>query len=151
MKRQSLITILQLALIITLAASRVDAQSLNFTLDFPFEFSVGDKMVPAGRYTIRRSPLGADDTLVIQSKDGRISEPFRMKIFYSNDPAKENKKLIFTKYGEKRFLSQIWAISPLGKSTRYQITKGKQETKLEEEAKKDQSAQQPETLNLVIK
>jgi len=151
MKRQSLTPILHLALIVILVASTINAQSLNFSLEIPFEFSVGDKVVPAGRYTIRRSPLGADDVLVIQNKDGRISEQVRMKIFYSNEPAKENKKLIFTKYGEKRFLSQIWAISPLGKSTRYQIIKGKNELNLEVKAKEDQSALQPETLNLVIK
>jgi hypothetical protein len=140
-----------LILIVIMAFGLAHAQSLNFSLDIPFEFGVGDKVVPVGRYTIRRSPQGADDVLVIQSKDGRISQQVRMKIFYSNESATESKKLIFTRYGDKRFLSQIWAISPLGKSTRYQITKGKQELELERKAKQDQSAQQPETVNLVIK
>lgn len=137
-------------LIVVMSFGVAHAQSLNFSLDIPFEFSAGDKEIPVGRYTIRRSPQGAD-VLMIQSKDGRISQQIRMKIFYSNESATESKKLIFTRYGDKRFLSQIWAISPLGKSTRYQITKGKQELELERKAKQDQSAQQPETVNIVIK
>jgi len=151
MKKQTVVLLIILGLIVTMAAGRVNAQSLNFSLDIGFEFNVGDKLLPAGRYTIRRSPLGADDVLVIQSADGRTSQQFRMKIFLSKESATENKKLIFTKYGDQRFLSQIWAISPLGKSTRYQISKSKREMELEKQAKQDASATQPETVSLVIK
>jgi hypothetical protein len=151
MKRESLTFLLLLSLIATIAAGPVYAQSLNFSLEIPFKFSVGDKAVPAGRYTIRRSPLGTEDVLMIQSSDGRVNQPFRMKIFLSNESAKENKKLIFTKYGEERFLSQIWAISPLGKSTRYQINKSKRELELEKKAKEDQTAEQPELVSVVVK
>jgi hypothetical protein len=129
----------------------VKAQSLNFTLDVPYAFSVGDKELRAGRYSIHRSPLGLDDVLVIESTDHKISQDFRMKIFLSKESATENKKLIFTKYGDQHFLSQIWAISPLGKSTRYQINKGKRELELEKKAKLDQTSPQPEVVNLVIK
>jgi hypothetical protein len=151
MKRPSLVFFINLSLIVTIAASSVSAQSLNFTLDVAFEFNVADKRLPAGRYTIRRSPLGTDDVLVIQSADGRLSQQFRMKIFLSKESATENKKLIFTKYGDERFFSQIWAISPLGKSTRYLISQSKREMELEKKAKQDPSAQQPETLSLIIK
>ena len=150
MKRQTL-RVWFLFLIATILTESVNAQSLNFTMDFPFSFSVGDKELPAGDYTIHRSPLGLEDVLVIQSKDGKIVQQFRMKIFLSNESAKENKKLIFTKYGDQRFLSEIWAISPLGKSTRYRVNKSKRELDLEKKAKQDQGAQQPETMNLVIK
>lgn len=151
MKNQTLVVFIVLGLIVTMAAGYVNAQSLNFTLDIAFQFNAGDKLLPAGRYTIRRSPLGVDDVLVIQSADGKVSQLLRMKIFLSKESATENKKLIFTKYGDQRFLSQIWAISPLGKSTRYQITKSKQEIELEKKAKEDASATQPETVSLVIK
>jgi hypothetical protein len=151
MKRQSLTVFMLLSLIVAMAAGPVNAQSLNFTLDVGFKFNIGDKELPAGRYTIRRSPLGADDILMFQSKDGRVSEQVRMKIFFSNEAAKENKKLIFIKYGDQRFLSEIWAISPLGKSTRYMVKKSKQEQELEKKAKQDQAAQQPEMVSIVVK
>jgi hypothetical protein len=151
MKRKALRVLMILCLVATMVPDSVNAQSLNFTLDVPYAFSVGDKELPAGRYTIHRSPLGLEDVLVIESTDRKISQQFRMKIFLSHESATENKKLIFAKYGDQHFLSQIWAISPLGKSTRYLINKGKRELELEKTAKQDQSSPQPEVVSLVIK
>ena len=151
MKSRFLMGLMILTLFTTMWATSADAQSLNFTLDVPYSFRVGDKELPAGRYTIHRSPLGLEGVLVIESTNGKVSQQFRVKIFLSNESATENKKLIFTKYGDQRFLSQIWAISPLGKSTRYQITKGKQELELEKKAKEDQRSPQPEVVSLLIK
>lgn len=144
------LTVLMVSVIAAMAVS-AKAQSLNFTLEIPYRFSVGDKELPAGRYTIHRSPLGLDDVLVIESADHKISQDFRMKIFLSKESATENKKLIFTKYGDQHFLSQIWAISPLGKSTRYQINKSKREIELEKKAKQDQTSPQPEEVSITIK
>ena len=151
MKGQTLRILMILSLAATMMRDSVNAQSLNFTLDVPYAFSVGDKELPAGSYKIHRSPLGLEDVLVIESTDGKISQQFKMKIFLSKESATENKKLIFAKYGDQHFLSQIWAISPLGKSTRYQINKGKREVDLEKKAKQDQSSPQPEVVSLVIK
>ena len=151
MKRKALRVLMILSLVATMVPDSVNAQSLNFSLDVPYAFIVGDKELPAGRYTIHRSPLGLEDVLVIESANRKISQDFRMKIFLSKESATENKKLIFAKYGDQHFLSQIWAISPLGKSTRYQINKGKRELELEKTAKQDQSSPQPEVVSLVIK
>ena len=151
MKGQTLRILMILTLAATMVLDSVNAQSLNFSLDVPYSFSVGDKELPAGSYKIHRSPLGLEDVLVIESTDGKISQQFKMKIFLSKESATENKKLIFTKYGDQHFLSQIWAISPLGKSTRYQLNKGKREVDLEKKAKQDQSSPQPEVVSLVIK
>lgn len=151
MKRKALRVLMILSVVATMVPDSVNAQSLNFSLDVPYAFIVGDKELPAGRYTIHRSPLGLEDVLGIESADRKISQDFRMKIFLSKESATENKKLIFAKYGDQYFLSQIWAISPLGKSTRYQINKGKRELELEKKAKQDQSSSQPEVVSLVIK
>lgn len=151
MTRKALRVLMILSVVATIVPDSVNAQSLNFSLEVPYAFIVGDKELPAGRYTIHRSPLGLEDVLVIESADHKISKDFRMKIFLSKESATENKKLIFAKYGDQHFLSQIWAISPLGKSTRYQINKGKRELELEKTAKQDQSSPQPEVVSLVIK
>ncbi len=151
MTRKALRVLMILSVVATMVPDSVNAQSLNFSLDVPYAFIVGDKELPAGRYTIHRSPLGLEDVLVIESADRKISQDFRMKIFLSKDSATENKKLIFAKYGDQHFLSQIWAISPLGKSTRYQINKAERELELEKKAKQDQSSSQPEIVSLVIK
>jgi hypothetical protein len=151
MKRTTVRIVMILGLVAAIAPLSVTAQSLNFTVEVPYAFSVGDKDLLAGRYTIHRSPLGLEDVLVIESSDHKISQTFRMKVFLSNDAATENKKLIFTKYGDLHFLSQIWAISPLGKSTRYNISKSKRELELEKRAKQDTSSPQPEVVSLLVK
>jgi len=151
MKRKSLMICLALTLVGVMASGLARAQSLNFTLEIPFEFNIGGKVLPAGQYTIKRSPLGLENALVIESANKKISHQFSMKIYLSNESANENKKLIFTKYGDQRFLSQIWAISPLGKSTRYIVSKSKQEQELEKKAKEDASLQQAETFSIVVK
>src|SRR5215218_3226319 len=137
MKRKLMMIFLALGLVTIIAAGSANAQFLNFTLSIPFDFSVGDKVLPSGRYTIKRSPIGLEEVLVIESANKKISHQFRMKIYLSKESATESKKLVFTKYGDERFLSQIWAISPLGKSTRYMISKSKQEQELEKKAKEN--------------
>ncbi|MDT4898978.1 MAG: hypothetical protein QOH25_4055 [Acidobacteriota bacterium] len=151
MKRQSLGVFLILNLIMIIAADSVNAQAPNFSLGIPFEFSVSDKVLPAGQYNIRRSPTGVENVLVIKSADGRASQQSRVQIIYSKENATESKKLIFTKYGDQRFLSEIWASSVFGRITRYVFSKGKHEMELGKKAKQDKNAEQPESVSLVIK
>jgi len=151
MKRKVLMGFLALTLIATMATGFANAQSINFTLNIPFEFTVGDKVFPAGQYTIKRNPIGSNEVLVIESANKKMSHDFKTRIFLSSDTATENKKLVFTKYGDQRFLSQIWAISPLGRSTRYIISPSKQERELGKQAKENQGGTQPEIVNIVIK
>ncbi len=56
MKGQALRVLMILSLVATMVLDSVNAQSLNFTLDVPYSFSVGEKELPAGSYKIHRSP-----------------------------------------------------------------------------------------------
>ena len=86
------------------------------------EFTVGGKTLPAGSYVIRNF----GNSLQVQSRDGRhTAMAFREPI---ESPKAEGTRLIFKRYGDRRFLSQVWE-----GSTGVQLPPGKEER---EQAKK---------------
>ncbi len=86
------------------------------------EFTVGGKILPPGSYVIRNF----GNSLQVQSRDGRrTAMAFREPI----ESAKaEGTRLIFKRYGDRRFLWQVWE-----GSTGVQLPPGKEER---EQAKK---------------
>ena len=68
----------------------------------PFDFTVGDKVLPSGTYYIAPLSFGV---LKIQSKDGQS----RMLITTVGDgqESRNGDKLVFHKYGHKYFLSEV--------------------------------------------
>jgi len=68
----------------------------------PQEFTVGGKTLPAGSYVIRNF----GNSLQVQSRDGRhTAMAFRQPI---ESPKAEGTRLIFKRYGDRRFLCQVW-------------------------------------------
>lgn len=96
-----------LVLLISCAAVSAMAQDrARVTADVPFEFSVGSKTMPAGKYTIGNlspsSPLmlirGVDRKAVIC-----VHSQSATSLKESN-----RTKLVFRRYGSQYFLAQIW-------------------------------------------
>jgi hypothetical protein len=78
--------------------------STRMKADIPFDFRVGSQSLPAGEYTVvPKSPV----MVVIQSKDGRRSSVAQSNAVQANQTSADG-KLIFNRYGEYQFLSQIW-------------------------------------------
>lgn len=72
----------------------------------PFDFIIGNKTFPAGKYSIGRSPNDAlGGPLLIRSADGKTSAFFNPTTVESaqNDEA----KLVFRHEGDKYFLAEI--------------------------------------------
>jgi hypothetical protein len=95
--------------------------------DIPYAFVVGDKTLPAGKYTIKL----ADDTnlnlFVVRSTDGRTAAFFPTQDVQANQTPRQT-ELVFNKIGDTYFLSQIWLTgSKLGE----EVEKSKAEQKLE--------------------
>src|SRR5690242_16326309 len=68
----SIVTVLSLLLAVTgIGFAQVPAA---ISVDIPFDFTVGNKPLPAGKYLIKR--LGSADTMIIQSADNASSAPF---------------------------------------------------------------------------
>ena len=120
-----------LAVIMTVAAIvPAKAQSLQYklTANIPFDFTVMDKKLPAGKYSIRRAQISNGDQVIeIASADSRDSVT-RMTIpVLTRDPVKEG-VLVFHQYGDEYFLYEIW---PAGGTTGRAFPKSRSERELE--------------------
>ena len=95
---------LQLAagLLITLAFSRVNAQTMDVRATIPFEFRMGQRVLNAGTYTLHNS-----DGLLILWENGRKAT---MSLTVATEPPKDSSTavLVFHRYGDTYFLDKIW-------------------------------------------
>jgi hypothetical protein len=78
------------------------AQSNGVRANVPFDFTVGNKLLPAGTYTIKEQ---SDHVIVIQNHD----KPIAMLSLVNGDSNRSPNggKLKFHRYGSQYFLSEI--------------------------------------------
>src|SRR5688572_32922342 len=89
----------------------------------PFTFTVGDKSLPAGDYTVRiLNPTSDRKTLQIRSENGRVSAI--VQTAGVNCAPAENAKLVFRRYGDHYFFAQAQLA---GDTTRLAATKTRAE------------------------
>jgi hypothetical protein len=81
------------------------AQTIRMKADVPFNFIVDRATLPAGAYTIESA--GVADALLIRDADGQAKRVVMPNHCESNQPAGQT-KLVFRKYGDRYFLSQVW-------------------------------------------
>jgi hypothetical protein len=106
-----------------------NAQSLEQRLkvNIPFDFSVGDQDFAAGEYFVQRAQPSNGDLLVrVSSRNGKTTT-VRMTFPVLSLELTDKGKLVFTRYGEHYFLSEIW---PIGSSTGRGLPKSKHEREL---------------------
>jgi len=111
MKQQVVNVLVKVGLLVVFAIvpSVASAQTLgSIRANIPFDFTVGDQKLPAGVYSIGRAQQASGDlVLMISSADGharalRITNPV-----VTLDP-KSKETLVFHRYGDEYFLSQVW-------------------------------------------
>lgn len=92
-----------------LAAASIFAQGPSrMTAKVPFVFHVGDTMFPAGEYTV---DTGAGRDLV-RVKAADTSQAVMLLSYAVGQKTRETKpQLIFNRYGDQYFLSQVWTPS----------------------------------------
>ena len=107
MKNRISVTITTLSLFVALATTSAFAQtSENFTVDVPFDFTVGSKTFSAGEYDVKKMNESST-ALMVRSSDGRQAMVFLTNP--ANAKGAENVgQLVFNKYGSRHFLSQMW-------------------------------------------
>ena len=112
MKNQGFKTITMLSLLLMLAAISVNAQQLSenkIAVTIPFDFAVDETKLPAGNYTLRRIVLPSTyDRLVIQSVDGSGDSHTGMTRPNRTSEAPKQSNIVFNRYGDQYFLSQVW-------------------------------------------
>lgn len=110
MKNQALRTILMFGVLAVLAMSSIQAQTSEVQMaNIPFEFSVGNKSFPAGRYRVTRlNPQSDKAALLISSMDGRKSR-IVLTLPIQAGRTREQGRLVFSRYEDQYFLSEVWA------------------------------------------
>jgi len=83
----------------------------------PFSFNVGEKTLPAGEYTVARYRRDSEVVWLVESRDGRD------KVLVNTNPlgiyeTEGRDKLVFSRYGDRYFLSQIWTLGKTGRELR---------------------------------
>ncbi len=125
-----------LVMAIIAAGVSAQAQSLQYrlTANIPFDFTVADKKLPAGKYWVRRAQVGNGDTVVqISSTDGQ-SNISRVSIPVVTLNPKNTGALVFHRYGDVYFLSEVW---PAGGGTGRAFPKRQAERELEKKAREN--------------
>ena len=99
MKRTTAIVLLAIANFALAGTSFAQSNGVRATV--PFDFTVGNKLLPAGTYMI--TP-GSTNVIVVRNHDKPISA-----LVMTVPDGKESKygKLVFNRYGDQYFLSEI--------------------------------------------
>jgi hypothetical protein len=122
-----------LGLMVTLAfvtaVTSANAQSTRRqTADIPFDFVVGDKNLPAGKYDVH-SMTAAGEALRIRGIANEKSVVRLSNPITRIEPAQKG-QLVFHRYGNQYFLSEVWTA---GMSNGRQLLKSAAEKALQRE------------------
>lgn len=127
MKREMLkglmMSVLVVGVMMVASGAPANGQSIRVSATIPFEFTVGDKSLPAGEYQVRAFN-SSGDTLAITSKSKSA-----IRLSNSIQAAKEpnTSKLVFHRYGPRYFLAQVWVA---GQTSGRQLLKSKEESRI---------------------
>lgn len=116
---------------VLIAASAVPAQGQSLAnrarFNVPFDFTFGEKQLPAGQYSVGRTLQSTDDiTLTIADRDGR-AKAVQLSQAVVKMHINQRALLVFHRYGDQYFLSQVWQA---GSSTGRQFPVSKKEREL---------------------
>ena len=92
-------------MVFTLLSTAAFAASNTQKVNVPFEFHLGDKVMPAGSYTI--SALTAQ-TLLIRSEDKAVQQRVALTFQAERSTSDHEAKLVFRHIGDQYFLVQVW-------------------------------------------
>jgi hypothetical protein len=120
------------------AVGSAEGQSLAYKLraKIPFDFVVANQKLPPGKYSIGRAIQNSGDSvLLISSVNGRL-HAIRWSTPVESRSVKSKGKLVFNRYGDQYFLSQVW---PAGASTGRQLYKSRSEREIRRKLAGDSS------------
>jgi hypothetical protein len=113
MKIKSIRTAAILGIFFVLAIASLQAQTPGrVEVNVPFDFAAGKATLKAGTYSLKKANGNA---IVIRSLDGKASSVVNSPLVIGSRAAKPGARLVFNKYGDQYFLSQIWTSSDAGR------------------------------------
>ena len=106
MKNQVAKGIAILGLFFVLAAASVQAQTpSSVETNIPFNFTAGKASLKAGAYSVKRI---SNSALSIRSADGKTTVLVNAPLTLGARESRAGERLVFNKYGDQYFLSQVW-------------------------------------------
>lgn len=117
-----------IVLVTTVASAQGQSLANPIRANIPFNFSIGDKELPSGKYSVGRARQNSDDTVLsLADVDGR-SKAISTSSPTLTSRVKDNPTLVFHRYGDQYFLFQVW---PAGETTGRQFSKSRREREIE--------------------
>jgi hypothetical protein len=139
------VSILSLFVTLSVGAVSASAQTGLMTAAIPFDFTIGKKTLPAGRYEIDRGAITGH--MVIRSKDNREAMVFSTSsVEAKKTPGKGY--LMFHRYGSQYFLRRVWMP---GNGTGCELPPSRPERKLINERNLAQKATEPEEVHIAMR
>ena len=123
------IGLLSAMLLVTSFAS-AQGQSLTYTIraNIPFDFSVGEKKLPAGTYSIRRAAQNSADNVLAVTDDAGRPKAMRLSNSAETSHARDKATLVFHHLGDQYFLFQVW---PAGATVGRQFPRSRSEREVQ--------------------
>lgn len=106
MRIRSVPSLIFLALLLPVIATDARAQK-NLVANIPFDFTVCREQLPSGKYRVQSITSASGAMLLVKSDDNRSAEIVCTHDMQSSKQVDQG-KLIFNRYGERYFLSEIW-------------------------------------------
>jgi hypothetical protein len=106
------------------AAGNLSAQDHMVKANIPFDFTVSDKVLPAGTYTI--SSL-SPNAIQVRNANGHVAE---LSIVRDDDKRSTTPVLVFQRYGNQYFLHEILAANAMNVT----VPRSKREQRRQQEA-----------------
>ena len=94
-------------LVLLTFASALGQSDRQTIIHIPFNFSVGEKAFPAGKYVIERNRKDSDTVWVIKRNDNAGKAMLLTRPVRAND-VQQDTRLVFRQYGDLYFLAEFW-------------------------------------------
>jgi hypothetical protein len=105
-----------------LAATQTVRAQEPVLANIPFEFTAGNRTLPAGEYRVQKTALGSS-MLLIQSTD-QSAAVIVLSSAATENVSQTQSRLVFHRYGNRYFLSKVWVA---GYAQGRELPKSKQE------------------------
>lgn len=109
MKRQAY-TVIAMIVLVGAMAVVTNGQAVRharMNANIPFEFNVGDKILPPGEYIVRQ--LNPDsDVSILQIRSQENGDTTTVQMITAVSKVQDSTKLVFRRYGNKYFFAEAW-------------------------------------------
>jgi hypothetical protein len=106
MTKKSFVIVAALAFVFGIGTLTASAQGQVLRADIPFEFTVGKRTLPAGKYLVKLPETGGTRVIMFKRADGE-AHAMAMTNPVSSKGAEVESGLIFVRSGDQYFLYQV--------------------------------------------